>query len=191
VAYTGETRLLHHGIASYDKNNILRAISRDHPQATLSVEIDDTLYANFDVSTVWNYTQAVRSDFTDLLDKPADKILVGISIAEDVACYEKYLPQNTYIQASENTLGMIMNRAATKWNAIRQLAEHWDIPTANIIAFGDDWNDIEMLHHCGTGVAVANALEQAKAAANAVCASNDEDGVAQWLQQHVLQEGTP
>ncbi|MCL2531058.1 MAG: HAD family hydrolase [Oscillospiraceae bacterium] len=190
VVYIDKTLVLHHGIASHDTNEILRAISRDYPQATLAVEIDDTLYANFDISAVWSYTPVVWRDFTDLPDKPADKILVGISATEDIACYEKYLPENIYIQASEETVGMIMNRAATKWNAIRHLAKHWGIPTANIVAFGDDWNDIDMLRHCGMGVAVANALPQVKAAANAICASNDEDGVAQWLQQHVLQEDT-
>jgi len=185
LVYAGENLLAQFGIASQDKDRILRNISQDYPQATLSVEIDDTLYSNFDVSMIWNYTQAVRSDFADLPDKPADKILVGLSAADDLARYAQYLPQDVYIQASEETLGMIMNHAATKWNAVRRLADSWGISTADIITFGDDWNDIEMLRHCGMGVAVSNALEQAKAAANEICASNDEDGVAQWLENKI------
>ena len=186
VVYAGEKMLLQHGIASADKNAILCAISRDYPQATLSLEIDDTLYANFDVSALWNYTQAVRSDFSDLPDRPADKILIGISSVEELPHYAQYLPEDLYIQSSEGKLGMIMNRAATKWNAIRCLAGHFGIPAADMLAFGDDWNDIELLRNCGTGVAVANALEKARAAANFVCGSNDEDGVAKWLEAHVL-----
>jgi len=55
-----------------------------------------------------------------------------------------------------------------------------------MLAFGDDWNDIELLRNCGTGIAVANALNEAKAVADYVCASNDEDGVAKWLEEYVL-----
>jgi len=186
VVFAGETMLRHHGIASADKDNILQAIARDFPQATLSVEIDDTLYANFDVSAIWNYTQAVRSDFSDLPDKPAEKIIVGISSAEEAACFAGYLPEDLYIQPSENKLGMIMNRAATKWNAARCLSEHFGIPTADMIAFGDDWNDIELLRGCGMGVAVANALDEAKTAADVICGSNDEDGAARWLEKHAV-----
>ncbi|MBQ7433328.1 MAG: HAD hydrolase family protein [Lachnospiraceae bacterium] len=57
-----------------------------------------------------------------------------------------------------------------------------------IVAFGDDYNDIEMLRACGTGVAVGNALAEVKQAADEVCLTNEEDGVALWLTEHVLRE---
>lgn len=78
----------------------------------------------------------------------------------------------------------LMNRA--KWNAIKRLSTNFEVSSADIAAFGDDYNDIEMLQNCGIGVAVANALDEAKAAANFVCGSNDEDGVARWLEENVL-----
>lgn len=78
------------------------------------------------------------------------------------------------------------HKDASKWKAARMAAKQLGIPIANITAFGDDRNDIELLRSCGTGVAVANALEEAKAAADFVCGSNDEDGVAKWLEAHVL-----
>ena len=43
-----------------------------------------------------------------------------------------------------------------------------------------------MLKACGAGVAVANGLEEAKRAADAVCDANDNDGVARYLENHVL-----
>ncbi|MDR3344797.1 MAG: HAD family hydrolase [Oscillospiraceae bacterium] len=43
---------------------------------------------------------------------------------------------------------LIMHRTATKWNAIQADARRFNIPTANIAAFGDDYNDIEMLKNC-------------------------------------------
>jgi hydroxymethylpyrimidine pyrophosphatase-like HAD family hydrolase len=50
-----------------------------------------------------------------------------------------------------------------------------------IAAFGDDINDMEMLQNCGVGVAMANGLDRVKAAADWVCDTNDQDGVAKWL----------
>ena len=52
---------------------------------------------------------------------------------------------------------------------------------AQTVYFGDDHDDIEPLKRCGIGVAVSNAIEEAKAAADYVAESNDEDGVAKFL----------
>jgi len=186
VVYEGKRLLLQHGIASEATNNILHAIGLDYPRAMLSVEIDDTLYANFDVSVIWNNTLAVRSDFTDLPDKPADKIIAGISSAQDLIRYASYLPDDVYIQSSEGVVGMIMHRDATKENAVEAVAAHFGITLADVAAFGDDHNDVEMLRACGIGVAVANAIDEAKAVADYICGTNEDDGPAHWIETHLL-----
>jgi hydroxymethylpyrimidine pyrophosphatase-like HAD family hydrolase len=96
------------------------------------------------------------------------------------------LPDSLYIEMSENTVGMIMNKDAKKDRAIKRLAEHFGCSLSDVVAFGDDYNDISMLSVCGVGVAVANALDEAKAAADYVCDSNDNEGVAKWLEENVL-----
>jgi len=58
--------------------------------------------------------------------------------------------------------------------------------TTSALAFGDDYNDIEMLRECGIGVAVDNAIYEAKVAADYACGGCDEDGVAKWLEVNVL-----
>ena len=75
-----------------------------------------------------------------------------------------------------------------KTAAIRALAEISQISPEDIVSFGDDMNDIEMLKLCGTGVAVANAIPEAREAADEITLSNDEDGVAEWLADHCLKE---
>jgi len=40
--------------------------------------------------------------------------------------------------------------------------------------------------NCGIGVAVSNAVEEVKKAAKYICGSNDEDGVAKWIEEHIL-----
>lgn len=79
-----------------------------------------------------------------------------------------------------------MHHTATKWNAVKQIAKHWYITVEEIAAFGDDFNDIEMLSNCKIGVAVSNGLDKAKAAADYVCDSNDNDGAAKWIDEHLL-----
>ena len=56
------------------------------------------------------------------------------------------------------------------------------------MAFGDGGNDIEMLRHAGIGVAMGNANDEVKAAADIVTTSVDDDGVANSINKLVLQK---
>lgn len=76
---------------------------------------------------------------------------------------------------------------AQKGRALRELCANLDIDPACSMAFGDGLNDVSMLRDAGVGVAMGNASDQVKAAANLVAPTNDEDGVAQIVEQYVLQ----
>ena len=76
----------------------------------------------------------------------------------------------------------ITRRDATKENALLRLCEASGISLEEIAAFGDDLPDMGMLRLCGTGVAMGNAVPEVKAAADVVIGSNDEDGIAAWLE---------
>lgn len=52
-----------------------------------------------------------------------------------------------------------------------------------MVAFGDSFNDLDMLQYAGLGVAMGNAPEAIKAAANRVTANNNEDGIALVLNE--------
>ena len=79
-----------------------------------------------------------------------------------------------------------MHKDATKANAVAALSRYWNIAQSEIVAFGDDLNDIDLLTYAGVGVAVANALDEVKAVADDICDTNDNDGVAKWLEENVL-----
>ena len=79
---------------------------------------------------------------------------------------------------------MVMNKKARKRNAVAEIARHFAVSLADVVAFGDDYNDIEMLRDCGTGVAVGNAISDVKAVADYIIDSNDEYGVAKWLEEN-------
>ena len=120
-------------------------------------------------------------EILELTGKTVDKIILEVSSLEEMETYRHFLSEDQYLLLSENRIAMIMNRKATKANGIRLLAQRHGISLEDIVAFGDDYNDIDMLKTCGVGVAMANALEAVKESADAVCSSNDEDGVAHWL----------
>ena len=98
-------------------------------------------------------------------------------------------PALRYYATTGEDLIDVHAKEASKWNAVQTVAEHFGISIANIAAFGDDHNDIEMLQNCGVGIAVANAIDEAKTAADDICDSNDNDGMAKWLARVVLHEG--
>ena len=73
---------------------------------------------------------------------------------------------------------------ATKWSAIRRLADGWGIGDEAICAVGDDVNDIPMIRAAGLGVAMGNALPPVKAVADRIAPTHDADGIAEvvgWL----------
>ena len=70
----------------------------------------------------------------------------------------------------------------TKDSGLALLCEHLGVDRADVVAFGDGANDVEMLTWAGTSWAVGNAVAQAKEAADHVAESNDDDGVAQIVE---------
>jgi Cof subfamily protein (haloacid dehalogenase superfamily) len=79
-----------------------------------------------------------------------------------------------------------MALGVTKGTALSWVAQHLRIPQAETMAIGDAGNDVEMLAWAGMGVAMGNASAEARAAANYVAPSVDEDGVAVALDLFIL-----
>ena len=77
-------------------------------------------------------------------------------------------------------------KGCSKGRSIRWLCAQKGIDIARAAAFGDGSNDMEMLRTVGCGVAMGNAGEAVKAAADRVTAPHDRDGVAQFIEQYVL-----
>ena len=84
----------------------------------------------------------------------------------------------------------ILNRGCTKGHALRRWAEYHGIPRDQIMAIGDNYNDLEMLEYAGLPVIMGNASEELKQTGWRITASNAESGVAAVLES-VLQTGFP
>lgn len=74
----------------------------------------------------------------------------------------------------------ILHHQCSKASGIAYLADMFGIDRKEIIAVGDNVNDIEMIEYVGWGVAMGNAVEELKQVADEIAPSHDEDGVA-WL----------
>ena len=74
-------------------------------------------------------------------------------------------------------------KGVAKEKAIEKLVAYWNISPAEIMVFGDNFNDAQMIKFAGFGVAMGNAPNEIKALANHVTADNDSDGIYLALQK--------
>lgn len=79
-------------------------------------------------------------------------------------------------------LGEIQPRTRGKAEVFDWLERERGIPASRVIAVGDQRNDLSMLRAAGRGVAVGNAVPEAKAAADQVIGRHDEEGIARWIE---------
>ncbi|WP_375068951.1 sugar-phosphatase [Stenotrophomonas lactitubi] len=81
----------------------------------------------------------------------------------------------------------VFDRRAGKGPSLQKLAEHLGIDRANVMAIGDQENDLTMLRYAGTSVAMGNAIDAVKATARFETATNADEGVAKAIERLVLQ----
>lgn len=80
----------------------------------------------------------------------------------------------------------VVSAGSGKWGALSRLAAERGVGPEEILAIGDDHNDVEMLTHSGLGVAMENAVPAARAAARHVVASNANDGVVEAIERWII-----
>lgn len=82
-----------------------------------------------------------------------------------------------YIEVTDNGID--------KGASLAKLCEQLEVAVEEVIAFGDEMNDLTMLQTAGYGVAMGNAVKPIKLVADVVTLSNDEDGIAHILQKYL------
>lgn len=185
VVVEGNRRLGKTGIEN--PLEIVTAVLRDRSDTKIAVESNDVMYSNFDAGEFWpGIVYTATGDFHEIAELVADKIIIEAKSLEEMNAFRPYLHDGLYIQLSENRIATIHDKQSSKTNGIRLIAENHGLSLEQVACFGDDYNDIEMLQSCGIGIAVENALEEVKAAAAQICESNEQDGVARWLEEKIL-----
>lgn len=103
----------------------------------------------------------------------------------------KELPRRypgTYASSSVSDNVELNQTRANKGEALMVLAEHLGVSRSATLSFGDGLNDLPMIKEAGVGVAMANACEEAKALADWITVSCDEDGVARGIHKFCFGE---
>ena len=114
-------------------------------------------------------------DDTDVIDK-----LLG-------NLRRQYTPAELYLTTSVATFFEATNASVNKGTAVRYLAEELlGLQLANVMAIGDNFNDVEMLEYVGLGVAMGNAPAGVQAIAQWVAPSVEEDGAAVAIEKFLL-----
>lgn len=80
----------------------------------------------------------------------------------------------------------LLSAHSSKATGIAHLAQRFGLTMDEVVAVGDNFNDVEMLREVGLGIAMANAPEAVRRQAREVTASNDEDGVARVIERYIL-----
>lgn len=99
---------------------------------------------------------------------------------------ERIFAGKLYVTQSSFDLIEFLHPEVSKANALRTIAADLGIPPQEVVAIGDNHNDIGMLRFAGFGVAMGNAHEEVQKEANYVTRSNAEDGVAAVIEEVLL-----
>ena len=115
--------------------------------------------------------------------KGAHKIMAmgpDYEIEELYNTLEEILSEEIHLYRSKDTYIEISHKSISKKTAIDTLLEtcYPEVTMKDVVAFGDNYNDIEMLKAVGLGVAMGNAKEEVIVIADSVTESNKHDGVA-------------
>lgn len=156
-------------------------------ECEITIDTVDAHYWNYKIdpkAVDKSWGDSIYSDFIDFSEN-ALKMCVEIFDDEKVEKLKNKLKECDCIRFSDGYWYKFSKQNVTKENAIMKISDSCGIELKSIVAFGDDFADIGMLELCGLGVAMGNALEVVKEKADVVIGSNDEDGIAIFIEENM------
>jgi len=151
----------------------------------LSIEtVDYGARSSIEPIPVGDLRQALTTEPTKLLAMSDDLDLVETVLTE---LRQQYRPDQLYLTKSVETFFEATHPQANKGIAVKYLAEEMlGLRAANVMAIGDNFNDVEMLEYAGISVAMAESPEAVKAIADWVAPSVETDGAATAIHKFLL-----
>lgn len=156
-------------------------------ECEITIDTVDAHYWNYKIdpkAVDKSWGDSIYSDFIDFSEN-ALKMCVEIFDDEKVEKLKNKLKECDCIRFSDGYWYKFSKQNVTKENAIMKISDSCGIELKSIVAFGDAFADIGMLELCGLGVAMGNALEVVKEKADVVIGSNDEDGIAIFIEENM------
>jgi Cof subfamily protein (haloacid dehalogenase superfamily) len=173
------------------KNDLVAELMASGAVSMVSVETGEEIYiyAEEEDDGIWGPEwRFIRTDFSDVA--AYDAVDMSFSSRDDakVAAIMAHYPTLYLVPHAGMNWTQILQKGVCKEQGLMDLTGRLGIGMGQVVAFGDNHNDVGMLSACGLGVAVENAIEEAAAAAKARCGHHDADGVAAWIEAHILPE---
>lgn len=161
----------------------------------LNVYIDDQLYMGKDSPEGQRYLSLAKvplhlvDNLSEALTKEPSKLLI-IAQPEELDNLSRDIREafgtGLNIVKSRSTFLEISHPQATKGTALMHLAKSLGLTAPQVMAIGDSLNDLDMLEYAGLGVAMSNAMPELKKAARFVTKTNNDDGVAEAIENFIL-----
>ena len=134
--------------------------------------------------------RAELGDLKEALNQPGLKgCIKGMFLAEPEMLtvlrskIEARFGKSVYLTQSFMTYLEVMDAKASKGQGLKFVMEHYSLKSEEVIAFGDEENDLPMFTAAGFSAAPSSGKDTVKAAANIIIGSNAEDGVAVFLEE--------
>ena len=175
-------------VLKYDKLNI--ALQLKDEKHAFRFPLEDIGYKSWGITSEESLTLQQAKNFKTVKILVFNNNLIdSITPLDDklVANLKELCEGNAqFYLTDKGTSIQITGQSVNKMRSIEQILKSFSFEKSEVAAFGDDYNDVEMLKECIIGVAVSNAIDEAKAAADYICESNDDDGVAKWIEENIL-----
>lgn len=143
--------------------------------------VDPTFFGSTKVTND-NLLESLKENPTSLLIKTRPETLE--SVAEELN--RSYPDVATKTWGGPHNMLEMTPKGVHKATGLALIADDLGFKPKNIMAFGDEYNDVEMLEFAGRGVVMKNGSEQAKKVANDMTEyTNDEDGLARYLEKYL------
>ncbi len=166
----------------YSQKSLVPIIERLFVHKNMKVYIKETRTAVDDIVT---FIQETGKD----IQKITFNFPEGVNGTDAREQVYRILSKDPYFNVVSGGFGNleITKNDVSKASAFEKLADYLKIPMEETMAVGDSENDLDIIQVAGLGVAMANASEPVKRAADVVTLSNDEDGVAEIIREILAQ----
>lgn len=173
-----------YGLCPESADRILTAL-KHYPDFRVTLETGEEAYSN---KPIEDYDSVISDDLAAVArEEGAIKILISLDAPDVLETVKGMLSDDLYYTVANGHLIQIMSKSATKWSGVKAMLDISNISATETAYFGDDYDDVEPIRMCGVGVAVSNAIDEVKAVADYIAESNDDDGVAKFIERMILE----